>query len=125
MALSSQWRGGRYTDTGGYVHLLIAALPSEDQLLAQNTTKSKYIMEHRLVMAQKLGRPLAKAELVHHLNGVKDDNSPENLTIEARAEHSRKHRETEAELRRLREENLALRSLLGLSPRDGVPTSLK
>lgn len=49
-------------------------------------TKTGHIFEHRKVMQDILGRPLIDAENVHHLNGVKDDNRPENLELWSRSQ---------------------------------------
>lgn len=46
-----------------------------------NVHSDGYILQHRLVMSDKLGRPLRKGENVHHINGVRDDNRPENLEL--------------------------------------------
>jgi hypothetical protein len=43
--------------------------------------KCGMVLEHRLVLSQKLGRWLRREEHTHHLNGDRRDNRPENLVV--------------------------------------------
>lgn len=65
---------GAYIDDKGYIR--IGCGPQRGMRL------------HRLVAAAKLGRPLKKDEDVHHLDGNKLNNSPDNIHIMGHREHS-------------------------------------
>lgn len=46
---------------------------------------------HRVVAEQKLGRALVAGEIVHHIDGNKRNNAPENLQVMTQSEHTRLH----------------------------------
>jgi HNH endonuclease len=50
--------------------------------------RRSYVFEHILVMEAHIGRHLHKDENVHHINGVKDDNSLQNLELWTRPQPS-------------------------------------
>jgi len=56
------------------------------------SNKIGYIYEHRFIVSEQLGRMLESTEIVHHLNGIKDDNRPDNLVLTARTNHEDFHK---------------------------------
>lgn len=71
------WKGGVTKTQQGYLQVLV---PPNHPMSAMRTATG-YILQHRLVMAEKLGRALGRYETVHHINGVITDNRIENLQL--------------------------------------------
>jgi predicted DNA-binding protein YlxM (UPF0122 family) len=70
---SPNWNGGKRHRSDGYIQIYKPEHP--------NSCKEGYIMEHRLVMEKKLDRHLTEEEVVHHKNGIRNDNRPSNLEL--------------------------------------------
>lgn len=65
---------GRTKCRQGYAYIHVPGHP-------RATRTGGRVLEHIVVMEEKEGRPLRPGENVHHINGVKDDNRPENLQL--------------------------------------------
>jgi len=80
---SCSWKGGRKLTAKGYVLILRKGHPIADI--------NGYVLEHRYIMCEYLGRILLPTEIVHHINFIKTDNRIENLKIMSNAEHTILH----------------------------------
>jgi len=78
-----EWKGGRLIDKNGYVLIYKPDHP--------HARWGKYVLEHRLVMEQHLGRLLTPEEVVHHRDGCKTNNQIENLELFERNSDHLKH----------------------------------
>ncbi len=108
-ASNYNWKGGIF-NARGYKYIYVD--PSD--FFSPMRSHGNYVFEHRLVMAKHLNRCLLPWEVVHHINGIKDDNRFENLEL---LPHKGKHntmitkylKKLEREVLLLREENKKLR----------------
>lgn len=84
---SHKWKGGRTETEEGYI---LIVLPP-DNFFYPMARANGYVFEHRLVIAQSLGRCLQPNEVVHHKNGIKDDNHEGNLELTTQTHHLTGH----------------------------------
>lgn len=84
--LSHRWKGGRFRNQQGYMWIWKPEHP-----FAMKCSPRGYVFEHRLIMEEKLGRYLENGEIVHHINGIRDDNRIENLELKMAGKHIGEH----------------------------------
>jgi hypothetical protein len=73
-------KGNGWTDKRGYRWIYV---------IENGRRRAK--REHRHIAEQRLGRLLLPEELVHHINGIKSDNRPENLEVTTWTDHTVEH----------------------------------
>ncbi len=73
------WKGGRFTTPFGYIKVYKPEHPRSIR---------GHVFEHILVWEESHGRPLPQGWVVHHINGIKSDNKPQNLYAMPRKNHS-------------------------------------
>ncbi len=74
------WKGGvtTFKKHGAYAGVRYVRCPPG---LLPMARKDGYVMEHRLVMARMVGRPLTRTEVVHHVDHNPRNNAPANLQL--------------------------------------------
>jgi len=80
------WKGGRRENNGYF----ILYIPDDHKYVSMRNS-TKYVLEHRIVMANHLGRPLLTNELVHHKDGNRGNNNIKNLELTTRNQHTLDH----------------------------------
>ncbi len=77
--LHPKWKGGRTVcKKRGYVYIAASLVREKYPHVA---IKRRKMSEHIAVMSEHLGRPLHENETVHHKNGIRSDNSIDNLEL--------------------------------------------
>lgn len=98
------YKGGRVVTGAGYIWVL-----SRDH---KRANKGGYVFEHILVWEQYHQKPVPKGWLIHHINGIKSDNRPENLVAMKAGEHIHQNEPYKKRIRMLEIENRQLRQAL-------------
>lgn len=91
-AKNPNWKGGRSIASTGYVLIRVGVGHHAADVRG-------YAYEHRLVAEKMLGRALDPGEQVHHKDGNKQNNDPDNLEVLTLAQHRAEHRKHSRGLR--------------------------
>ena len=78
-----KWNGGK-TSSRGYVYVVSEGHPAR-------TKQGKYVKRARLALEKELGRYLMPNYVVHHINGIRGDDRPENLLELSKSDHTKLH----------------------------------
>lgn len=95
---NSMWKGGRTIASNGYVLIRVGMEhPFADC--------RGYAYEHRVVASEKIGRLISSSEQVHHIDGNKTNNHPDNLEVLTVQQHCYKHRKSSSNRRKPKQHN--------------------
>ena len=86
---NGRWNSGTIISSQGYV---LRRVPiNHHRAFGPPRGLHRYAYEHDLIMENHLGRWLVNREIVHHRNGIRDDNRIENLQTLTISEHAFEH----------------------------------
>ena len=80
------WNIEKVVKKGDYLYAVVRDHP--------NRTSRDYVLMHRVVAENRLGRLLSSDEVVHHVDGNKKNNSDDNLEVMTKWDHNRMHSST-------------------------------
>lgn len=103
---NAMWKGGRSIASNGYVLVRVGASYHLADVRG-------YAYEHRIAAENEIGRKLRPGEQVHHKNGNKQDNRPNNLEVLTFQEHRFHHRQKNSDRRLPGEKNFVVECACG------------
>lgn len=98
-----RWKGGKSQMPDGYIRVLCRG--------HHRANPGGYVREHILVWENTHGKTLSSGYVIHHLNGIKNDNRPDNLIATLSSEHVKLLDPYKKRIRQLEDEVIRLKQL--------------